>query len=328
MKKWNMAIIGAGVIANAMAEAIGGLEQVNAYAVASRSMERAEQFAAKWNFKKAYGSYEELVSDPEVELVYVATPHSHHFEHAKLCVEHGKPVLVEKAFTANAKQAEELISLAEEKKVFLTEAIWTRYLPAAAIIRKLLEDGAIGEPKSLTAEFSVPLTHVQRMCDPALAGGALLDLGMYTLTFASMYFGDDIVKVSSECEKYETGVDATDDIYYTYRDGKEAHLHTSFVNGPVNEGTINGTDGKLYVSTLNNYSAIKLYDKNGNLRENVTIPPQINGYEYEVLACINALAAGKLECEEMPHRETLEIMKRMDELRADWGVVFPFETTY
>ena len=147
MKKWNMAIIGAGVIANAMAEAINGLEQVNAYAVASRSMERAEQFAAKWNFQKAYGSYEELVSDPEVELVYVATPHSHHFEHAKLCVEHGKPVLVEKAFTANAQQAEELISLAEEKKVFLTEAIWTRYLPAAAIIRKLLEDGAIGEPK-------------------------------------------------------------------------------------------------------------------------------------------------------------------------------------
>ena len=178
MKKWNMAIIGAGVIANAMAEAINGLEQVNAYAVASRSMERAEQFAAKWNFQKAYGSYEELVSDPEVELVYVATPHSHHFEHAKLCVEHGKPVLVEKAFTANAQQAEELISLAEEKKVFLTEAIWTRYLPAAAIIRKLMEDGAIGEPKSLTAEFSVPLTHVQRMCVPALAGGALMDLGM------------------------------------------------------------------------------------------------------------------------------------------------------
>lgn len=325
MKKWNMAILGAGNIAKAMAEAINGLEQVNAYAVASRSLEKAEEFAAKWNFKKAYGSYEELVEDPEVELIYVATPHSHHFAHAKLCVEHDKPVLVEKAFTANAKQASELIHLAEEKKVFLTEAIWTRYLPAADMIRKLLADGAIGEPQSLTAEFSIPLTHKQRMYDPALAGGALLDLGMYTLTFASMYFGDEIVKVETECEKYETGVDGTDLIHYTYADGKEAHLRTSFVTGPVNEGTICGTEGSLRVENLNNYSAIQRYDKEGNPCENVAIPPQINGYEYEVLACIRALEAGKTECEEMPHAETLEIMKRMDELRAAWGVVFPFE---
>ena len=325
MKKWNMAILGAGNIANAMAEAINGLAQVNAYAVASRSLEKAEEFAKKWHFEKAYGSYEELVSDPEVELVYVATPHSHHFAHAKLCVEHGKPVLVEKAFTANAKQAAELICLAEEKKVFLTEAIWTRYLPAADMIRKLLSDGAIGEPQSLSAEFSIPLTHKQRMYDPALAGGALLDLGMYTLTFASMYFGDDIVKVESDCEKYETGVDATDHIYYTYRDGKKAHLRTSFVTGPVNEGTISGTAGSIRVESLNNYSSIQLYDKDGKLRENLEVPAQINGYEYEVLACIRAMEAGKTECEEMPHAETLEIMKRMDELRAVWGVVFPFE---
>lgn len=325
MKKWNMAILGAGKIANVMAEAINGLEQVNAYAIASRSIEKAEQFADKWHFQKAYGSYEELVNDPEVELVYIATPHSHHYEHARLCVEHGKPVLVEKAFTANAKQAADLIHLAEEKKVFLTEAIWTRYLPAADIIRKLLADGTIGDPLRLTAEFSVPLTHKQRMYDPALAGGALLDLGVYALTFASMYFGDDIMKVESECEKYETGVDATDHIHYTYRDGKEAYLHTSFVTGPVNEGTIIGTAGSIRVESLNNYSAIQLYDKDGELRENLEIPAQINGYEYEVLACIRALEEGKTECEEMPHRETLEIMSRMDELRAAWGVVYPFE---
>lgn len=326
MKKWNMAILGAGNIANKMAEAMNGLaEQVLPYAVASRSFERAEKFADKWNFQKAYGSYEELAKDPKVELVYVATPHSHHFQHARLCLEHGKAVLVEKAFTANAKQAAELIRLAGEKRVFLTEAIWTRYLPARKLVHGLLAKGAIGEPLSLTAEFSVPLSHVQRMYDPALAGGALLDLGMYALTFASMYFGDDIEKVESVCEKYGTGVDASDDIYYTYKDGKKAHLRTSFVSERKNEGTIKGTEGSIFVENLNNYSAIRVYDKGGRLKEDLKLPEQINGYEYEVLACIRAMEEGQLECEEMPHRETLEIMKQMDALRAEWGVIYPFE---
>ena len=326
MKKYNMAILGAGHIANAMAEAMNGLrDKLNVYAVASRDIKKAEEFAAKWNFEKAYGSYDELVNDPAVDLIYVATPHSHHFEHAKLCIEHGKAVLVEKAFTANTNQAEELIKLAEKKGVFLTEAIWTRYMPAREIVHGVIESGAIGELTTIEGEFSIPLTHKQRMCDPALAGGALLDLGMYTLTFASMYFGDDIVSVESDCVKYETGVDAIDDICYTYQDGKKAHLRTSFVTGPINEGAIIGTNGKLTIETLNNYSKICRYDLNGNMEEEYPIPEQINGYEYEVLACLEALEEGRLECEEMPHKETIEIMRQMDTLRKMWGVRYPFE---
>lgn len=326
MKKYNMAILGAGHIANAMAEAMNGLrDKLNVYAVASRDIKKAEEFAAKWNFKKAYGSYDELVNDPAVDLIYVATPHSHHFEHAKLCIEHGKAVLVEKAFTANTNQAEELIKLAEKKGVFLTEAIWTRYMPAREIVHGVIERGAIGELTTIEGEFSIPLTHKQRMCDPALAGGALLDLGMYTLTFASMYFGDDIVSVESDCVKYETGVDAIDDICYTYQDGKKAHLRTSFVTGPINEGAIIGTNGKLTIETLNNYSKICRYNLNGNMEEEYPIPEQINGYEYEVLACLEALEEGRLECEEMPHKETIEIMRQMDTLRKMWGVRYPFE---
>lgn len=326
MKKYNMAILGAGHIANAMAEAMNGLrDKLNVYAVASRDIKKAEEFAAKWNFEKAYGSYDELVNDPAVDLIYVATPHSHHFEHAKLCIEHGKAVLVEKAFTANTNQAEELIKLAEKKGVFLTEAIWTRYMPAREIVHGVIERGAIGELTTIEGEFSIPLTHKQRMCDPALAGGALLDLGMYTLTFASMYFGDDIVSVESDCVKYETGVDAIDDICYTYQDGKKAHLRTSFVIGPINEGAIIGTNGKLTIETLNNYSKICRYDLNGNMEEEYPIPEQINGYEYEVLACLEALEEGRLECEEMPHKETIEIMRQMDTLRKMWGVRYPFE---
>lgn len=328
MKRINMAIIGAGNIARYMAEAINGLrEQVCAYGVASRSLAKAEAFAKEWHFQKAYGSYEELAADPEVDLVYIATPHAMHYDHARLCVEHGKAVLVEKAFTANAAQARELIGLAEERKVFLTEAIWTRYTPARGIVEKLLAEGTIGEPLSLEAEFSVPLSHKQRMYDPALAGGALLDLGMYCLTFASMYFGDAVTDVTSQVEKLDTGVDATDDIYYTYAEGKKAHLRTSMVTGPVNRGEIRGTRGRIEVDTLNNFSSIRVYDEAGNLRQEPEIPAQINGYEYEVLACIRALEAGDLECGEMPHSETLEIMEQMDRLRRDWGVVYPFEET-
>lgn len=321
-----MAILGAGNIARSMAAAIRGLsEQVCAYAVAARESERAEAFAREWGFEKAYGSYEALVADPAVDLVYVATPHSHHFEHARLCILAGKPVLLEKAFTANLAQAKELIALAEEKQVFLCEAIWTRFLPARHTIRELLKTKAIGEPVSLKAEFSLPLEYKQRMYDPALAGGALLDLGMYTLTFASMYFGDAVVNVESACELYHTGVDATDEITYTYADGKQAHLRTSFVSGPVNEATIYGTEGLLFVSVINNYEAIRQYDLTGALVKEYPIPEQINGYEYEVLACIRALKEGKTECEEMPHSETLVIMEQMDDLRRSWGVVYPFE---
>ncbi len=326
MKRINMAIIGAGNIARYMAKAIDGLqEQVCAYAVASRSLDKAEVFAKEWHFQRAYGSYEELAADPAVDLVYIATPHAMHYDNARLCVEHGRAVLVEKAFTANAAQARELIELAEKKGVFLTEAIWTRYIPARRIVEKLLEEGAIGEPLSLEAEFSVPLRHKQRMYDPALAGGALLDLGMYCLTFASMYFGDAVTEVTSHVEKLDTGVDATDDIYYTYADGRRAHLRTSMVTGPVNRGEIRGTQGCIQVETLNNFSAIRVYDAAGNLRQEPEIPAQINGYEYEVLACVRAMEAGALECGEMPHSETIEIMEQMDRLRRDWGVVYPFE---
>lgn len=326
MAKCKTAILGAGNIANAMAEAMNGIaDQVECYAVASRSLDKAEAFAKKWGFQKSYGSYEELVKDPEVQLIYIATPHSHHYEHAKLCIEHNKPILVEKAFTGNLNQAKEILSLAEEKKVFVSEAIWTRFIPARHVVKEILDSGVLGEIQSLEAEFSFHGEHIERMYNPALAGGALLDLGMYCLTFASMYFGDDYVEVESSCEKYETGVDAESETVYTYADGKKAIIKSAFVSGPRNEGIIYGTKGSLYIKDLNNYSQIIRRDLDGNEVQSYPIPEQINGYEYEVLACVDALEKGKLQCEEMPHEETLEIMYQMDSLRQMWDVVYPFD---
>uniref|UniRef100_UPI0040566069 Gfo/Idh/MocA family protein n=1 Tax=Acetatifactor sp. TaxID=1872090 RepID=UPI0040566069 len=326
-KKLKMAIMGAGNIAGAMAAAINGLGEydVEAYAVASRTLEKAQEFAEKWKFEKAYGSYEEMVGDSSIDLIYIATPHAMHYENALLCIEHGKNILVEKAFTANADQAKEVLALAKKRDVFVAEAIWTRYMPAVQMIRDIIASGRIGQVDFVEAEFSVPISGVKRLHDPALAGGALLDLGVYTLTFASMFLGDDVVSTRSRCMKYETGVDATAHMELTYRDGKQAFLRTSMVSGSRNEGKINGTKGYIAVSNLNSLEKLQVFDAGGQLVETIVPPQIVNGYEYEVLACKKAMEAGKLECEEMTHAETILMMEQMDNLRKSWGVVYPFE---
>ena len=201
-------ILGAGNIAKKMAETLNGMEGASAYAVASRSLEKAEEFAKLNHVEKAYGSYEEMLQDEQVELVYVATPHSHHLEHGKLCIKYGKPILMEKAFTANVDQARELLDCARDRGVFITEAIWTRYMPSRKKIDHIIASGQLGEICSLTANLGYALTDKKRMTDPALAGGALLDVGIYPLNFASMVLGNDVEKMTSACVKYKTGVDA------------------------------------------------------------------------------------------------------------------------
>lgn len=326
-KKFKMAILGAGKIAAQMAAAVNGLEEygVVAYAVASRSIDKAKEFAATWNFEKAYGSYEELAQDGEVDLVYIATPHAMHYQNALLCIQNGRNILVEKAFTANADQAKEVLALARKKNVFVAEAIWTRYMPSLQMMREVIASGKIGEVDSVEADFSMPLSGVERLYEPALAGGALLDLGVYTLTLASMFLGDDVATTKSRCIRYETGVDATAHIELTYRDGRQAFLRTSMVSGPRNEGKINGTKGYIAVYNLNSLKKYEVYNAGGQLVETVEPPQIVNGYEYEVLACKKAIEAGLLECEEMPHSETILIMEQMDALRKSWGVVYPFE---
>ena len=318
-------ILGAGSIARAMAMAVNGLEGVEGYAVASRELGKAQAFCDQWGFQRAYGSYEEMLQDPQVDLVYVATPHSHHFEHTKLCIEHGKPALVEKAFTANAAQARELIALAERKGVFLTEAIWVRYMPSRRMLRELIDSGIIGTVQRVSADLSYPIPNVKRLTDPALAGGALLDLGVYVLNFASMVLGDDIQEIKGLCTYCDTGVDCQENITITYPDGKMAALTASMLTASHRLGLIYGTKGYIHCININNIQGFEVYDLNHNLLKTVEVPKQINGYEYEVLACKKALEAGALECPQMPHSETIRMMEWMDKLRADWGVRFPFE---
>ena len=323
MKKLKMAILGAGGIASTMAGTISRMEQVECYAVGSRSLEKAQAFAQKFGFQKAYGSYEELVRDEEVELVYIATPHSEHYENARLCIRHKKPVLCEKAFTANAKQAKELLDYAKKEKVFITEAMWVRYLPMLQTIRAELADGVIGTPTMLTANLGYLISEVPRLQRPDLAGGALLDVGVYPINFARMIFGDRIVKISSACTYTDSGVDEQDSITLIYEDGKVAQLAASMLGLSDRRGTIYGTKGFMVIENINNFESLTVYDTGYRPVKTIERPEQISGYEYQVYASIEAIEKGWLESPYMPHAETLRIMKQMDNLRKEWGVIYP-----
>lgn len=325
MGTFKVAILGAGSIAKLMADTLNGMEGVECYAVGARNYDRAQAFADEHGFTKAFGSYEEMLGDPEIDLVYIATPHSHHYDHIKLCVEYKKNILCEKAFTVNAKQAEEVLKLAEDNSVFLTEAIWTRYMPMRTMIDEVISSGKLGKVTSLSANLGYNVMHIERMIKPELAGGALLDLSVYALNFASMVFGDDVETMHASVVKADTGVDAQNNIVITYKDGKMATLYNTGLCNTDREGVVNGDKGYMKIDNINNYQGYKIYNSNHELIETVKAPQQITGYEYEVMASQKAIAEGKLECEEMPHAQTIHMMQVMDAIREQWGIVYPCE---
>ena len=322
----NISILGAGNIAGIMATTLQPLKDVTCYAVAARDATRAQVFADKYGFAKAYGSYNDMLEDPEVELVYIATPHSHHYEHIRMCLNHGKHVLCEKAFTANARQAEEVLRLAESKGLLLTEAMWIRYMPMAKKIVEVVNSGMIGNPTSLAANLGYPLEHVERLTKLSLCGGALLDLGVYVLNFASMVFGNDIESMAANCVKYpRSGVDAQETIMLTYRDGRMATLYATMLAQTDRRGFIHGTNGYIEIENINNFESIKVYNLEKRVIAEYAAPMQVTGYEYEVMSAMKAIKEGAIECPEMTHFDTLFIMQLMDNIRNAWGIRFPYE---
>ena len=321
----NVGILGAGRIARTLAATMAKMESVSLYAVASRSLEKAKEFSKEFNAPKAYGSYEELVKDSEVDLVYIATPHSHHAQHMELCLEHKKPLLCEKSFTMNAKEAEKIISLAKEKGVFLAEAIWTRYMPSRKIINELIESGIIGKVTALTANLWYDIKDKERIIKPELAGGALLDVGIYTLNFAAMHFGTDISRVESSVQMTESGVDGMETITIFYKNGRMASLSSGIYARSDRKGIFYGEKGYIIVENINNPQSVSVFDSNDRLLKKIDVPSQISGYEYELLECERCLREGKKESDSMPLEDTLLMMKQMDALRKDWGLVYPQE---
>ena len=322
---FRIGIIGAGWIADKMAQAIAPFKDMQVYAISSRSIEKADAFAKEHDIPKAYGSYEDMVADPAVDLVYIATPHSHHYEHSLLALEHGKHVLVEKAFTANADQAEKLIQTARSKGLFITEAIWTRYMPLSHKVKDLMESGIIGRPRILTATLCYMMEQKERIVRADLCGGALLDLGVYALNFARMYFGTDIARTVTNCHIGPTGMDMHECISLSFADGKMANLQAGALCLNDRQGIISGTEGYIRVDNINCPETIEVW-RNYELVEKITKPEDmVNGYEYQVIECRRCIEAGLPESPMMPHDETISIMKQMDDLRKEWGVIYPMD---
>jgi len=318
-------IIGTGWIAEKAAITLNGLKECEAYAVGSRKQDTADAFAKKWNIARAYGSYSELIADPDVDLVYVGTPHSHHFDVTREALLAGKPCLVEKAFMANARQTEEIINLAKERKVFIAEAIWTRYQPAVKMIRDLIANGRIGEPRLVTATLGYSMGDKPRIMRPDLCGGALLDLGVYALNFARMFFPAEIVSIDGICVRSKTGMDLTNAMTLVLKDGMLCNLQSSAACVGDNIGVIAGTEGNLIIDNINNPQTITVNGPDRTYIETIRVPQQITGYEYQFQACRQALIDGLLEPREMPLDETLYIMQLMDGLRKKWDVRYPMD---
>ncbi len=320
-----LAVLGPGGIARSVAPALMALPEIECYAVGSRDLARAQAFAGEFGFEKAYGSYEELVADPQVELVYVATPHSHHYEHMKLCLAHGKHVICEKAFTMNAAQAREVFALAQEKGLYAAEAIWTRYMPSRRIIQEVIDSGVIGNLNVVTANLSYIIHRVPRLVTPELAGGALLDVGVYGLNFALMHFGNDLERVESSVQMTPTGVDGMESITLFFRSGRMAVLNHSIYCRSDRKGIFHGDKGYVVVENINNPQSVSVYNVFDELVARYEVPAQINGYEYEFQEAVRCIRAGRTESESMPAAQSIFVMELMDSLRAQWGLVYPQE---
>jgi predicted dehydrogenase len=326
MRKIRWGIIGAGNISNQFSKAIGAVPEAELVAVAARNLDLAEAFAKKYGVPKAYGSYLEMVQDSEIDAVYVATPHSHHYEHMVLCLENGKHVLCEKAFTVNEVLSQKAIELAKEKKLMLMEAFWTRFLPMTLKIKELIAEGVIGEIQAVQTHFGFDLTHLgfeSRVFALELAGGAMLDVGVYAVNAATMYLGNEPTKITCVGKKGPTGVDFRNSVILEYGD-KIATLSSSIDTEYINKQFIVGTKGMIEVPAFWQCEKAIITEKDKAPYE-ILLPHEVNGFEYEISHFTACVAAGKTESDNMTFENTLGIVRITDECRKQMGLVYPFE---
>lgn len=325
MKKIKLGLLACGGIANKMARAVTVVENVTLWACAARDLSRAEDFAATYNIPKAYGSYEELVQDKDIDLVYVSTPHTLHYDCVKLCLEAGKNVLCEKPFTTDAAQAKELFELARARGLFLMEAMWTRFLPAVRELHKFLAEGGIGEVLSAHSVWGQSLQHVKRLTDPALAGGALLDMGVYSLTFADLIMGDDIKAMHSTVRMSDAGVDQHNNLLLDYGNGRCATINSSSISAFPQVVSIMGTEGSVQAREFN--SLVEYTVTKGSVSTTYSFPNALrgNGFEHQLMEAADCVLNNKIESDIHPGSKTIYMMGLMDKIRAQWGLVYPFE---
>lgn len=326
-KPFRWGIIGCGLIAPKFFQCLENTGEGHVVAAASKSMRRARRLQKKLGIPQVYGSYDEMLHNEQLDAVYIANTHAEHAAAAKFCLEHGLPVLIEKAFTRNAAEAEEVITLAREKRLFCMEAMWTRFNPSSRKVCELLASGAVGEVQHLKADFCVKMERGiktlpwNRMYSPRLAGGALLDIGVYPIAYSRMIFGRAPEKINSTVKMAWTGVDTTEEFTFEYSDGKQAEMASSFREQCPRDAIITGTKGVIRVPHFSHTDDVILI-RDGKEEH---FKCDANGFEHEIRETHRCIREGLIESPLMPLDETLETMRTMDSLRAQWGMKYPGE---
>ncbi|KPK96842.1 MAG: dehydrogenase [Planctomycetes bacterium SM23_65] len=327
VSKIRWGIIGTGNIAKKFATGLQVCDDAELIAVGSRKQMTGDAFGEAFNVPRRHPSYEALANDPDVDVVYISTPHSLHHDNTILCLEAGKHVLCEKPFAINVRQGDEMIRVAREKKLFLMDAVWSRFQPAHMKLRELVGEGAIGEVRMVHSDFGFRTGGVdpkQRLFNPELGGGALLDVGVYNVQLASMLFGPP-TQVKALAHLGETGVDEQAAVILAHKDGRLAVSSTAIRTKTMHEAIVYGTKGWITIDPpwwRTNGLTLTVHGKDP---EHIDATMTGNGYNYEaeeVMACIRA---GKLESDIMPLDETLSILRTLDAIRAQWGLKYPME---
>lgn len=316
-------VVGPGRIAEKVVADFAVVDGARAVAVASRSADRAQDFARRHGIERAHGSYAAILADPDVDVLYVATPHPQHHAIALGALRAGKALLVEKAFTATVAGAREVAELSRETGVFAMEAMWTRFQPAVVRLRELIADGAIGEVRSVQADLGV-----QREFDPSdrlfaqeLGGGALLDLGVYVVSFAQMLLGDPVT-VTATGSTFPTGVDAEASLLLGYADGRSAALMTSLRNALPGQARVFGTAGWIDVLPRFHHPQTIVLQREGADPEEITLPQLGAGYAHELIEVTECLRAGRSESVVMPLADTVAVQQVLEDAAGQLGVTF------
>lgn len=320
-------IMGTGNIAAQFARALAELPDHALAAVGSRSLEKARAFSDAFGATAtAHPSYEALAQDAGVDVIYIATPHPQHAPNALTCLLCGKPALVEKPFTLNADEAKDIVLTAREKGLFVMEAMWTRFFPLMERLRAMVADGAIGEPRMIHADFGYRSDKgpEHRHLNPALGGGALLDVGCYPLSFASMLLGHPD-RVTGMAHVGPTGVDEQAAIVLHHPGGRLACLSTAVTTLTPREAVVMGTEGQLRIHSPWFHPRVMTWSRPGVADEVIEVPFEGNGYRYEAEEVARCLRAGRTESAVMPLDESVALMRTMDTLRKSWKVRYPGE---
>lgn len=325
-KTYNWGILGLGNIAHKFAEALNATENAVLFAVGSRELDKANGFADKFGARRWYGSYEQLMQDPEVEIVYISTPHHLHYELTLKCLEHGKHVLCEKPAAVNFKQFREARDLAREKNLFYMDALWTRFLPNTLRAMEWIEKGRIGDIRMLQADFGFKAEYnpVGRLFNPKLAGGALLDIGIYPVFLSLLFLGypDEINIIS---QKADTGVDISNGITFGYKSGAIASLNCSLNAHTETAAEISGTLGRIKLPRRW-FTPAGIHSQFENeAPSSHTFTVKKNGYEYEAIEVMRCLDLGLTESPLMDLEFTSELIKLLDDLRERAGVRYEWD---